>query len=321
MGYVYKFINKESGKWYIGSHNKPSAGSNYSGSGTLWQRALRKYDIDAFEKHILYEGDLYREEEERILTELDAANDPMSYNLKNTAFGGSFFGEQNGMYGKHHTPEARYKCGNAFRGKKRPDHAEKMKGERNPVFGKNNHTYGLINYTEKCRGKTYEDIHGEEKAAELRIKLSASQTGILKPHLSEMYAGEGNPFYGKTHTEESRQKMAKQWESEERHEKHAEAMKIAGEKRRGIIATQLYVMDKCVYCALEATKSNISKWHNENCKLNPANSDNILGEFVYIQCPHCDIRCNTTNSNSRRNFKVYHLQNCKHKKSIDEDIL
>ena len=98
-------------------------------------------------------------------------------------------------------------------------------------------------------------------------------------------------------------------------------MKIAGEKRRGIIATQLYVMDKCVYCALEATKSNISKWHNENCKLNPANSDNILGEFVYIQCPHCDIRCNTTNSNSRRNFKVYHLQNCKHKKSIDEDIL
>lgn len=27
MGYVYKFVHKETGKYYIGSHHKPSAGS------------------------------------------------------------------------------------------------------------------------------------------------------------------------------------------------------------------------------------------------------------------------------------------------------
>lgn len=311
MGYVYKFVHKETGKYYIGSHNKPSAGSTYMGSGLIWQKALQKYGKESFKKEILYEGDSFREEEERILKELNAANDPMSYNMKNEALGGSFPGEKNGMFGKKLTPEERYKCGSAFRGKRRPDHTEKMKGEGNPVFGKSEHSRAIVALAKSNTGKTFEEIHGEEKATEIKNKLSESLSGVSKPYLSEMYVGEGNPFFGKTHTTEAKEKIAKQWESEERRKKHSEIMKEAGKKRKGITPKQLYVMDKCAYCSIEATQSNITKWHNENCKMNPENKENEIGSFEYIECPQCNFRPNTSKANSRRNFKVYHLDNCK----------
>jgi hypothetical protein len=175
MGYVYKYTHKESGKYYIGSHNgkKP----NYTGSGLLWQRAKDKHGIESYDKEILYEGPMYREEEERILKELDAANDPLSYNMKNEALGGTFPGELNGMFGKKLTEEQRYKCGNGFRGKKRPDHSEKMKGENNPAFGRNDHAHGIVNRAKENKGKTYDEIFGEERANELRLKFSEAHKG------------------------------------------------------------------------------------------------------------------------------------------------
>lgn len=311
MGYVYKFAHKETGKYYIGSHNKPSAESTYMGSGLIWQKALKKHGKDAFEKEILYEGDFFREEEERILKELNAAEDPMSYNMKNEALGGSFYGEKNGMFGKTLTAEERYNRGSSFRGKKRPDHSEKMTGEGNPAFGKNKHTKTIVALSKSNAGKTYEEIHGKEKSAEIKNKLSESSRGVSKPHLSEMYVGEGNPFFGKKHTEEAKEKISKQWDSGERRKKHAETMKKAGEKRKGIKPDQLHKKDKCAFCCVEATQANITKWHNKNCKMNPANQENEIGSFEYIECPYCNFRPNTFKSNSRRNFKVYHLENCK----------
>lgn len=175
MGYVYKYTHKETGMYYIGSHNGNK--QNYSGSGLLWKRAKDKHGIDSYTKEILYEGPMYREEEERILKDIDAANDPLSYNMKNEAIGGSFPGELNGMFGKKLTDEHRYKCGSAFRGKKRPDHSEKMKGENNPAFGKVEHAHGIINRARDNSGKTYDEIFGEKRSKELRKKLSEVQKG------------------------------------------------------------------------------------------------------------------------------------------------
>lgn len=175
MGYVYKYTHRETKKYYIGSHNGNKL--NYTGSGLIWQNAKEKYGIDSFDKEILYEGDLYREMEEKILTELDAANDPLSYNMKNESLGGSFPGEKNGMYGRKLTEEEKYKCGSAFRGKSRPDHSVKMSGKNNPTYGKSEHTYGLKSYNESRRGKTLEQIHGEDKAKQMRLDMSNSRTG------------------------------------------------------------------------------------------------------------------------------------------------
>lgn len=175
MGYVYKYTHKITEKWYIGSHN--GLKKNYSGSGLLWQKAKRKYGIDTYDREILYDGPDFHAEEERILKELDATNDPMSYNMKNESLGGSFPGEKNGMFGKKLTEEHRYACGKAFRGKKRPDHSKNMIGEGNPMFGKNDHAHGIIERAKANSGKTYEEIFGQDKSKELKEKLSNSLKG------------------------------------------------------------------------------------------------------------------------------------------------
>ena len=191
MGYVYKHTIRDTGKWYIGSHN--GAKPNYRGSGLLWNKALKKYGYDSYDTEILYEGDLYREQEETILTKLDATNDPMSYNMKNEALGGSFPGELNGMYGRKLTEEERYICGSSFRGKKRPEHSKKMMGSNNPTYGKNDHTHGLVNHAKFRLGKTYDEIYGEKKSKEYRKKLSEAHMGVPKPGTSKAMKGSGNP--------------------------------------------------------------------------------------------------------------------------------
>lgn len=139
IGYVYKYTHKETGKWYIGSHFGEALDEDYTGSGVIWQKAKIKYGLENFTLDVLYQGYNFRNEEERILLLLDAQNDSMSYNMKNECLGGSFPGMLNGMYGKSHTPESAYKCGNAFRGTKRPDHSTAITGENNGRFidGKN----------------------------------------------------------------------------------------------------------------------------------------------------------------------------------------
>jgi len=117
---------------------------------------------------------------------------------------------------------------------------------------------------------------------------------------------------GFIHSKETKEKMLKKW-TKTRKEDLIQRNKEQGEKRKGIIAEQLYVVNKCDYCCLEATQSNITKWHNENCKMNPMNTTNEIGIFEYIECPHCNFKPNTIKPNSRRNFKVYHMDNCKKK--------
>lgn len=84
QGYVYEYINKENGKWYIGSHD--GSRKNYTASGIAINKAFEKYGMDKFIRHIFYCDD-FRKEEETCLQLRDAMNDPMSYNLKNNAIG------------------------------------------------------------------------------------------------------------------------------------------------------------------------------------------------------------------------------------------
>lgn len=311
MGYVYKFIHKETGKYYIGSHSKPSKGSKYKGSGVIWRKALKKYGIDAFEKVILYEGDLYKEMEEKFLKDIDAANDPLSYNVINESVGASLPGPLNGMWGKSHSSESAFKCGSAFRGKSRPDMSELMMGENNPMYGKSDHCHGIINFAKSTLGKSLEDIYGIPKATEIKLKISIANKGISKPQLSEMYKGSGNPFYGKTHTDETKKRLKASWENNpKRKENLSKMVKEINHRKKGIIPKQLYIEDKCNYCLMVATKSNISKWHNDKCKLNPASPNSIIGKFEYIVCYVCGYRPKSLIGNRRRNFKTHHLGNC-----------
>ena len=132
-GFVYKWTNLVNGKWYIGSH-EGSQDDRYVGSGLVFRNAILKHGIKNFERSILYSGSLFREEEERILTELDAASCTMSYNLKNESLGGSFYGEDNGMTGKKHSEEAKVKISETLSNGERWGSAEKRVEHASKVF-------------------------------------------------------------------------------------------------------------------------------------------------------------------------------------------
>jgi hypothetical protein len=115
---------------------------------------------------------------------------------------------------------------------------------------------------------------------------------------------------GFNHSLQSKAKMSAAWDLE-RKNALIERNKSMVSNKLGVVPHQLYINGKCLYCSFEATSSNISKWHNENCKMNPDNPKNEIGLFEYIECPHCNKRPKLTHPNSRRNFKTYHFYNCR----------
>jgi predicted GIY-YIG superfamily endonuclease len=120
---------------------------------------------------------------------------------------------------------------------------------------------------------------------------------------------------GFIHSKETKEKMSKKW-TKQRKDSLVQRNKKQGKKRKGALPEQLYVMGKCTHCSMEATQSNITKWHDDHCNMNPNNLQNEIGLFEYIECPYCSFRPNTSKANSRRNFKVYHLDNCKMLKEL-----
>lgn len=95
-GFVYKWTNIVNDKWYIGSH-KGTLDDGYRHSSLVLSAAERKYGPENFLREILYYGDYYdddiRLKESDFLRELDAANNPLSYNRTNIT-GPSCFSEE-----------------------------------------------------------------------------------------------------------------------------------------------------------------------------------------------------------------------------------
>ena len=117
VGFVYKWIDSSNQMYYIGSH-KGTPNDRYIGSGIHFNRAYSKRP-EAFSREIMYNGVDYRELEEFILEELNAMNDPMSYNLKNASMGGHMGAEgiekmRKSLTGKKRSKEA---CESLTRGK------------------------------------------------------------------------------------------------------------------------------------------------------------------------------------------------------------
>ena len=129
-GFVYKWIDSSNGMYYIGSH-KGCANDGYIGSGVHFNRAYSKRP-EVFSREILYTGEHYIELEEFILEELDAMNDSMSYNLKNSAVGG--------WEHTHTNEDVKAKRAKAIseskKGKTYPFMFLDKNGKNNPMYGK-----------------------------------------------------------------------------------------------------------------------------------------------------------------------------------------
>ena len=116
-------------------------------------------------------------------------------------------GERNGYYGKHHTEETKQKI------------SESLKGEKNSFYGKH--------HTEETKQKISENNKGRLKGENNPmyainvyeyIKQRDGEDAVikLKQKISESVKGEKNGFYGKHHTEETKQKLKEYALSEER---------------------------------------------------------------------------------------------------------
>jgi group I intron endonuclease len=155
MGYVYKVINKINGKYYIGSSKlSPNENKSYYGSGKTINDALKKYGKSNFIKVILAETEGEAKTLETfILHDINAANDPLSYNMTNNALGSTFHSEEGRksksqkLTGRKMTPEQRSnisknKTGIRFKNgynmviKTKPGVSKSHKGRVSPNTGK-----------------------------------------------------------------------------------------------------------------------------------------------------------------------------------------
>jgi len=116
---------------------------------------------------------------------------------------GKLIGDKNPFFGQHHTKESMQRA------------SEKKKGIPSPNKGKK----GLLVHTEEWKREHSEKVKGNKNymfgkhhTEETLQKLRGVKSEEHKRHLSEAHKGKGigvnNPFFGKTHTEECKQRMS-----------------------------------------------------------------------------------------------------------------
>ena len=108
---LYKIVNIQNGKFYIGVHRTNDVNDDYMGSGTLIKRAIKKHGVENFKKEILEffetEDEMLKREEEIVTYEFIKEN-----NVYNIMPGGNYGSEKrNGLTfkNKHHTQKSKDK--------------------------------------------------------------------------------------------------------------------------------------------------------------------------------------------------------------------
>lgn len=179
---VYKATNLVNGKIYIGVTRKTLEERIYSHcmnskrKRLLFGLALDKYGKENFKWDIIDTATTEKElnEKEVFYIDLyDATNREIGYNISKGGINPVLVGENNGMYGKTHTEEARRKMGLP------------------------------------SNGKTWEERFGEETAKKLHLTHGDNRRGDKNGMYGVHRFGTDNPFYGKHHSKEYSEKFSK----------------------------------------------------------------------------------------------------------------
>lgn len=216
-GYIYKTTNLTNGKIYIGKKKSDVFVPWYKGSGRALHEAINKYGWDNFEVEFLcpcFSEDELNTEERFLIAYFDCrVKNGKGYNISEGGDWGDISeglsqedyvawcknlseacsGERNGFYGKKHTEESR---------KLISEHHADISGENHPMYGKH--------LSEATKSKIRESK--KNLSNEARRNISNAQKGktlseATKSKISAATKGKNNPFYGREHTEESKNKM------------------------------------------------------------------------------------------------------------------
>lgn len=168
---IYKIVNLNNGKYYIGQHKTENPLDDYMGSGYFLQKAVKKEGIDSFVKIILEDydnfDDMNNKEKELVPVSNCFPQNPKTYNLIE---GG------NGQLTddiKQRISETIIKSGICA-------------GKNNPMYG--------YKWSEEQRKHQSEVMTGRQVSEEYR------------EFCKQRCTGSGNPMYGKHHSEETRKK-------------------------------------------------------------------------------------------------------------------
>ena len=219
-GYIYKILNKENGKFYIGSTVEPQKREKRHFNDLqknkhhciFLQRSFDKYGIDCFE-FLPREVTIADEKELRLLEERYIRfcwDSGKLYNTSKKGSGGDLisYHPNNKEFRELQRKLSNEKYSNMSI-EERKQLSEKMKGTGNPNYG-NHWTREMrerasaffkefySKHDSYQKGKTFEEIFGEERAKELKQKMSERSRKLI---------GEKNGFYGKHHTSEAKEKM------------------------------------------------------------------------------------------------------------------
>lgn len=179
-GYIYKITSPE-GRVYVGYKKSKTFVESYWGSSSnkdYWND-LEKFGKENFTREIIdwvYEDEVSTDKENYYIIELHGLIKDGGYNKaiwKNNHLDlyDLMVGENHPFYGKHH-----------------------LAGENHPMYGKHLSEETKEKISKSLTGRTFVDLHGEEKAKEIKSKIS-------RP-------GAKHHFYGKHHSEETKKKIS-----------------------------------------------------------------------------------------------------------------
>ena len=107
-------------------------------------------------------------------------------------------GENNPMYGKHPSEETIRKMSEAHRGTKlSEEHKQRLR-----------EVWKNESYRKSMSDKLHAYYSVKENRDKMSVKVKAGYTDEVRQHFRDMYTGEGNPFYGKHHSDETKKKIS-----------------------------------------------------------------------------------------------------------------
>jgi group I intron endonuclease len=216
---IYEIKNKVNGKIYIGQHSSDELGS-YWGSGKLIKRAIKKYGIENFERTILEKCSNKNELNERErywIKEKDSINS--GYNLTEGGTGGDnskFINYSEEWVEKQRDNAKQY--WDSLSEEELRERSLKVSGENNGMFGKvgywkdKNIPREIIQKGLESRRSYEGEGNPNWKGGVSKKQCKCGKDIVLNNETcSECRdrSGVNNPFYGRTHSYETKSKLSK----------------------------------------------------------------------------------------------------------------
>jgi hypothetical protein len=138
--------------------------------------------------------------------------------------------------------------------------SKQKSGEKNPMYGKS-HSNEAIDKIRKANTGRIQPLH--EKAKQVLAITGKKRDPFSqewKENLSAAKLGSNNNMFGKTHSEETRQKIG---DAARGRKYSAEVIEKRAAAQRGLVRPKKL----CPHCQKEISVNTYPRWHGDNCKL------------------------------------------------------